>query len=197
MHHQDDGELWSLNYDGKRFVCWKCGSPMHIGDRCNNQGRTFHELFNGSETDDTFEKPTWAAIVRSGVPKSEEERRKEEEMELKIKENNKVRDREEREKLEQERLQKEEEEFRKIQREQERLDAVKKAEEMASAAVNNDYQAGSIDEDSSETDRALAQISDDALQSMYSSRGPFWDPKGDLRGPFFRKKGTIRGPIQF
>ena len=22
MHHRDDGELWSLNYDGKRFVCW-------------------------------------------------------------------------------------------------------------------------------------------------------------------------------
>ena len=72
LHRRDEGELWSLNYDGKRFVCWKCGSSMHIGDRCNNQGRTFDEIFNGSVTDETFSKPTWAAVVRSGTSVSEE-----------------------------------------------------------------------------------------------------------------------------
>ena len=99
MHHQDDGELWSLNYDGKRFVCWKCGSGLHIGDRCDNQGRTFNEIFNGSVSDESFIKPTWAAIVRSGSEGSEDVKRREKEMEAKVREVNKRKDREIQEKL--------------------------------------------------------------------------------------------------
>ena len=29
---KEEGELWSLQFDGRRFVCWKCGSPDHIGE---------------------------------------------------------------------------------------------------------------------------------------------------------------------
>ena len=110
LHRRDEGELWSLNYDGKRFVCWKCGSSTHIGDRCNNQGRTFDEIFNGSVTDENFSKPTWAAVVRSGSSVSEEIKRKNLQMEASLKEQNKRNDKEKRERLEKERLQKEEEE---------------------------------------------------------------------------------------
>ena len=38
---REEGELWSLNFEGRRFVCWKCGSPDHIGDKCKDQERTF------------------------------------------------------------------------------------------------------------------------------------------------------------
>ena len=27
---REEGELWSLNFEGRRFVCWKCGSSDHI-----------------------------------------------------------------------------------------------------------------------------------------------------------------------
>ena len=55
----------SYNAVYRNVEMWKCGSSTHIGDRCNNQGRTFDEIFNGSVTDETFSKPTWAAVVSS------------------------------------------------------------------------------------------------------------------------------------
>ena len=65
IHRRDEGELWSLNFEGRVFRCWKCGSPTHIGDKCREQNKTFEEIF--SETgDDSLAKPTWAAVVRSG-----------------------------------------------------------------------------------------------------------------------------------
>ena len=42
---KEEGELWSLSFDGRRFVCWKCGSPDHIGDKCRAQEKTFEEVF--------------------------------------------------------------------------------------------------------------------------------------------------------
>ena len=92
IHRRDEGETWSLNYDGRRFVCWKCGSPSHIGDRCDNQGRTFDEIFNGSVSDESFSPPTWAAVVRTGVTEPEEVKRNKQRMEAKLKEINKNRD---------------------------------------------------------------------------------------------------------
>ena len=62
----DEGELWSLNFEGRVFCCWKCGSGDHIGDKCRDQTRTFEEVFNGSTSDESFVAPTWAAVVRSG-----------------------------------------------------------------------------------------------------------------------------------
>ena len=63
IHRRDEGELWSLNFEGRIFCCWKCGGSNHIGDKCREQTRTFEEIFNSSVMD--FEKPTWAAVVRS------------------------------------------------------------------------------------------------------------------------------------
>ena len=57
---KEEGELWSLQYDGRRFVCWKCGSPDHIGDKCKEQERTFEEVF-GEENGPA--SVSWAAFV--------------------------------------------------------------------------------------------------------------------------------------
>ena len=75
-------------------MCWKCGSPAHIGDRCDNQGRTFDEIFNGSGSYESFSPPTWAAVVRTGVMESEEVKNNKQRMEARLKELNKLRDQE-------------------------------------------------------------------------------------------------------
>lgn len=87
IHRRDEGELWSLNFEGRIFCCWKCGSGGHIGDKCKDQTRTFEEVFNAS--DENFLKPTWAAVVRSGNVQSEEQEKRAREIELQIKEDNK------------------------------------------------------------------------------------------------------------
>ena len=59
---REEGELWSLNFDGRRFVCWKCGSSDHIGDKCRAKERTFEEVFgNDGKQDGTI---SWAAVVK-------------------------------------------------------------------------------------------------------------------------------------
>ena len=51
-------------FDGRRFVCWKCGSADHIGDKCREHERTFEEVF-GENNDDSGTAPvSWAAIVK-------------------------------------------------------------------------------------------------------------------------------------
>ena len=61
---KEEGELWSLQFEGRRFVCWKCGSPDHIGDKCKDQERTSEEVFG--ENDEPA-PVSWAAIVRGNV----------------------------------------------------------------------------------------------------------------------------------
>ena len=46
---REEGELWSLNFEGRRFVCWKCGSSDHIGDKCRGPEKTFEEVFGNKE----------------------------------------------------------------------------------------------------------------------------------------------------
>ena len=87
IHRRDEGELWSLNFEGRIFCCWKCGSNNHIGDKCRDQTRTFDEVFNDGGSD----KPTWAAVVRSGQGQSELQRQKVKEMEEKLKAENRKR----------------------------------------------------------------------------------------------------------
>ena len=94
IHRRDEGELWSLNFEGRTFCCWKCGSGTHIGDKCRDQNRTFEEVFNGGSSDPNFKTPTWAAVVRKGHGYSEVERQRAIEMEAKLKEQNEKRDRE-------------------------------------------------------------------------------------------------------
>ena len=60
---KEEGELWSLSFDGRRFVCWKCGSPDHIGDKCRAQEKTFEEVFGESDSDEAA-PASWAAVVK-------------------------------------------------------------------------------------------------------------------------------------
>ena len=92
IHRRDEGELWSLNFEGRAFCCWKSGSPTHIGDKCRDQTRTFEEIFN--ENDDNSSKPTWAAVVRSGNSEMELHRKRVRDMELKIRAENQRKDNE-------------------------------------------------------------------------------------------------------
>ena len=77
------------------FCCWKCGSGLHIGDKCREQARTFYDIF--PEADNISEisvKPTCAAVVRSGNGETEEHKKRVQVMEQKLKEENQRRDRE-------------------------------------------------------------------------------------------------------
>ena len=97
IHRRDEGELWSLNFEGRVFCCWKCGSGNHIGDKCRDHTRTFDEVFQGNDVDNgNFEKPTWAAVVRSGQADSDEQIKKVKEMERKLREENQRKDQEKR-----------------------------------------------------------------------------------------------------
>ena len=58
---KEEGELWSLLFDGRRFVCWKCGSSEHIGDKCRDPEKTFEEVFGQR---DEAGPVSWAAIVK-------------------------------------------------------------------------------------------------------------------------------------
>ena len=89
IHRRDEGEIWSLNFEGRVFCCWKCGSSDHIGDKCRDQTKTFEEVFNNSDED--FVKPTWATVVRSGKATNEAQEKITKEMETKLKEANKRR----------------------------------------------------------------------------------------------------------
>ena len=51
IHRRDEGELWSLNFEGRVFCCWKCGSPTHIGDKCRSPNKTFEEMFREPENE--------------------------------------------------------------------------------------------------------------------------------------------------
>ena len=111
IHRRDEGELWSLNFEGRVFCCWKCGSGYHIGDKCRDQTRTFDEIFSGVDNHEgEFVKPTWAAVVRSGQGESEAHLNKVNEMESKLKEDNQRKDREKKELDNQKRMDEEEDE---------------------------------------------------------------------------------------
>ena len=62
---KEEGELWSLLFDGRSFVCWKCGSADHIGDKCREFEKTFEEVFGDNNDNDSGTTPvSWAAIVK-------------------------------------------------------------------------------------------------------------------------------------
>ena len=61
---KEEGELWSLLFDGRRFVCWKCGSADHIGDKCREHERTFEEVFGENNDNGGTAPVSWAAIVK-------------------------------------------------------------------------------------------------------------------------------------
>ena len=98
IHRRDEGELWSLNFEGRAFCCWKCGSGSHIGDKCRGKIRTFEEVFGGADSDtgEHFEKPTWASVVRSGREDNEAHLVRVKEVERQVREDNARKEQEER-----------------------------------------------------------------------------------------------------
>ena len=173
IHRRDEGELWSLNFEGRVFCCWKCGSGDHIGDKCRDQSRTFEEIFNGSVSDADFVKPSWAAVVRSGNVDNAEQSQRIKEMEAKLKEENKLRDREKRELEERERLK--EEEKQKVIEEKQRLEkeerqkvlkeAAKKAEELKES--KKDVSDDDLEDDSMNT--LLANVGEAGKETKVDS----------------------------
>ena len=132
IHRRDEGELWSLNFEGRIFCCWKCGSSSHIGDKCRDQARTFEEIFTGDPENETqFTPPTWAAVVRSGSGETEVQKARREEIENKIKEDNRRRDREKRFMEEKKKAEEEEAEYQRMQAEQDRRKAIEDVEKKA------------------------------------------------------------------
>ena len=143
IHRRDEGELWSLNFEGRVFCCWKCGSGNHIGDKCREQSRTFEEVFNGSLSDEAFVKPSWAAVVRSGHGESAEQVKRMEDMEARLKEENKRKDRERKEYEEGERL-------KQFEREKVIEDAAKKAKQLKDSKEDGSGDDISLNDDSFE-----------------------------------------------
>ena len=94
---REEGELWSLNFEGRRFVCWKCGSPDHIGDKCRDQERTFEEVFGNDGEVAAGAEQSWAAVVRGDSVLDPAARAKRDEIAKQIKENNEIKDREKKE----------------------------------------------------------------------------------------------------
>ena len=140
IHRRDEGELWSLNFEGRVFCCWKCGSPSHIGDKCRDQSKTFEEIFHtGDElNDDGSErgiKPTWAAVVRSGNGESEVQRKRVRDVEVKVRAENQRKAQIQKEKEEQKRQQIKEIADREAREVKQRQDALKEAESTARAVV--------------------------------------------------------------
>ena len=139
IHRRDEGELWSLNFEGRVFCCWKCGSGNHIGDKCRDQTRTFDEIFNGNdENNGNFDKPTWAAVVRSGQVETDEYMKKVKEMERKLKEDNQRKDEEKRVQEEKKNM----EEYEKERQKQNEVDKRKKVFEEAALRARQLMQEG-------------------------------------------------------
>ena len=173
------------------FCCWKCGSGTHIGDKCRDHTRTFEEVFNGSVTDIEFEKPTWAAVVRSGQGDDSEQRQRTKDFEAKLKADNKRRDSEQKEIEERLRVEKEEagrqkrvvEEERKkviddVERKARELNAGKVDADRDSANCFNDVSAG--DDDDSLLVRAAGVIGVTGVESS-DSLSEAADPEAEAR----------------
>ena len=156
IHRRDEGELWSLNFEGRVFCCWKCGSGYHIGDKCRDQTTTFEEIFNGNDdNEEEFVKPTWAAVVRSG--QNESERNRVREIESKIKEDNQSREKERRDFENKKRLEDDEVERQRVMDalvRQKALDDVKAMAEVIVVETAAEDLSDSVGDDSESTENS-------------------------------------------
>ena len=142
---KEEGELWSLQYDGRRFVCWKCGSPDHIGDKCKDQERTFEEVF-GEDTEPAL--VSWAAIVRGNTGEGPDLTAKRDAIAKQIRENNEKKARERREAEERRQAEVLEQERVRVEAENERQRTIVAAQEQGQDLANNTGQEGIDDNDS-------------------------------------------------
>ena len=131
---REEGELWSLNFEGRRFVCWKCGSPDHIGDKCKDQERTFEEVF-GEDTDGEDSPLSWAAVVKGDSALGEDLRARRDAIAKQIKEGNDVKAQEKKEAEDMRRAELEEVENKERLNNLARQAALKSAENQGKEAV--------------------------------------------------------------
>ena len=145
---KEEGELWSLQFDGRRFVCWKCGSPDHIGDKCRDQERTFEEVFGEN---DEAAPVSWAAIVKGNAGVGPDLTTKREAIARQIRENNERKAREKKEAGERRQAEIAEQERVSADKEAERQRSIAAAQEQGKALVNDDVQ-GNVDIESAKHD---------------------------------------------
>ena len=131
---KEEGELWSLQFEGRRFVCWKCGSPEHIGDKCREQERTFEEVFGG---DDEPAPVSWAAIVKGNTGTGPDLTVKRDAIAKQIKENNERKEREKREAGERRQAEAAEQEKVRAESEAERQRVIATAQEQGQGVFDN------------------------------------------------------------
>ena len=125
---REEGELWSLNFEGRRFVCWKCGSSDHIGDKCKDQERTFEEVFGDDmEAVDN----SWAAVVKGKSGLDGDARAKRDAIAKQIKDSNDVKARERKQAEERRVADLEDIESRRVFEESERKKALEKGKNNA------------------------------------------------------------------
>ena len=132
---REEGELWSLNFEGRRFVCWKCGSPDHIGDKCRDQERTFEEVF-GDNSEAT--EQSWAAVVRGDSVLDPTARAKRDEIARQIKEINEVKNKEKKELEEKRAAELAEKEKKRIDNENARLESLEEGRLQGQLITIND-----------------------------------------------------------
>ena len=58
---KEEGEVWQLATGGEASVCWKCGQPGHIGDKCHQDVSALAASLSSSAES---HQPSWAHVVR-------------------------------------------------------------------------------------------------------------------------------------
>ena len=145
---REEGELWSLNFEGRRFVCWKCGSPDHIGDKCRDQERTFEEVFGNEGESEGEDAPlSWAAIVKGDTGLGEDLRARRDAIAKQIKDNNEVKAQERKEVEDKRMADLEKEEQQKRDDERVRKEALDKANNQGKDFVNRSVDGADSDDD--------------------------------------------------
>ena len=171
---KEEGELWSLNFEGRRFVCWKCGSSEHIGDKCRDQEKTFEEVFGENEAEPAT---SWAAIVKGSAGVDPDALARREAFAKQIRENNERRAREKRESEERKQLELEEKERQKRTSEIERQEALAEAAVLGQNFVDQEMDR----DDDNIDDNLLAQVAEESVAGVMPLM-PTLAPRGDEEG---------------
>ena len=173
---REEGELWSLNFEGRRFVCWKCGSPDHIGDKCKDQERTFEEVF-GDEGEDVAPL-SWAAVVKGDSVLGEDVRSRRDAMAKHIKDSNEVKAQEKKEAEEKRIAELEEIEKKRRENEIARQEALDKALNQGQilateAGDDNDSDAdlANMADDDNDSDDDLAKLAGEVVSNDHLNLG--------------------------
>ena len=158
---KEEGELWSLLFDGRRFVCWKCGSSEHIGDKCRDPEKTFEEVFGQS---DEAAPVSWAAIVKGKAGLGPDLSEKRDNYAKQIRENNERKAQEKKSVEERRKAALAEQERARLEFEAEKQRAINDAERQAELAKN--CAVNSEDMDMSDDDALVGALETPAASDL-------------------------------